>query len=669
MVEEANNSHRSYRKPSTNAYRNFPVQFVKAKELYDPSDFIRSIQAQVQARTKLQTPAESNIEFSEISVATYTTQENFVNGQSEISMAINGLSANNNSGVHTDLSIHASTINAQLLDLESDLQSDLQSNIESTPNTAISESFLSLQVSDLAIDKEQTDLKAVPVLFTNSDTYEDLQELEVAGEESEETDLDEVEIDDFGLEADNGNDINLDSEDSEDSDLDAEESVVLEIDTEEIELESDTNTNDAPDPESEESDEFDLTALSFLVKRDMHGGDDMYIEDPPSPQLKRNKRNPSKSKSKSKSRQNGFTLQGIQKIIKTGVRYDDELIFIVHRSSKGSSIFPETVSYSEILEENEDNATVEEINEAIRCLGGTLETGTPVSSKLPLDVAYMIESLSNLQGSSSKGKKNRALKKLSAVAKKVEPTYDSSSKSNRKDRPPSFSSADPSLRESLVDSWYSAKSSRSTKKLAREVLRAEGKLSKEYKEHEIVNLKDKYLQKMTIFDVVNEMEVYLKNPEKNSLSFPPMGPKARTIIRKLSSAYYITPNTFGAGKGRGIVCTKTYKSSFADRDVDYIRGMINEYANKKLGVAKPQTQANGGGKKEPKVPKVQKATQVHKEGDIVGQHADALDVTNLGHQMLGRLGWKEGMALGSSNQGIQTPIFAKVKLKKYGLGG
>jgi hypothetical protein len=57
-----------------------------------------------------------------------------------------------------------------------------------------------------------------------------------------------------------------------------------------------------------------------------------------------------------------------------------------------------------------------------------------------------------------------------------------------------------------------------------------------------------------------------------------------------------------------------------------------------------------------------------REGDVVGAGADELGIDNVGRQMLEKLGWKPGMGLGTTNVGMLTPVEARVKKTKWGLG-
>uniref|UniRef100_A0A060TCI9 ARAD1B16808p n=1 Tax=Blastobotrys adeninivorans TaxID=409370 RepID=A0A060TCI9_BLAAD len=58
----------------------------------------------------------------------------------------------------------------------------------------------------------------------------------------------------------------------------------------------------------------------------------------------------------------------------------------------------------------------------------------------------------------------------------------------------------------------------------------------------------------------------------------------------------------------------------------------------------------------------------HREGDIVGHAAQEIESDNIGRQLLEKMGWKRGMGLGTTNIGPTEPVVAVVKRSKVGLG-
>lgn len=626
MKEEAAFTRAFDRQRSTVGYRKLPVPFVKAKEIYDPSKFIKSlIQQNHSTLFAKKQPGTQSLPNRANSLCERLESPNVLQSADEMT------------GIIEEATMDFEAITSvQVIDEQVLYEENLAIRVDSEKETPE------------VLNEVQDSTEKIP---TPNAEQGILNEIKSDLEHSYGRNADDMRSDDCVLTRgspdyylNKGISDRLNQENSDDCFLN--------------QVSSDEYNSDE---EQSSFDENDVSALSFLISSDMAGGDDIFIDDLSSPPLEH------KQKSHPESAHQPYDLRGIEKIIKTNINSENELEFVVHRSLGGSSTIVETVSYEQVLMENEEYATSEQIDLSIRFLGGIINFNE-AKQKITTDIADMVATLSNLQGNGSKKAKKRASNKLSTLAREQDATFDSSSITSHKKRQPSFSSADPLLRESLIAQWHEAKKSKAVKKQAREELRAEGKLSKGYKELGTITLKDRFPEKMSIFDAVNAMQTFLSNPDQNSLAFPPMNEKPRKVINNLARAYYLTPKTIGERKDRFVLCTKTYKSSYEDRDRDLITLLINTHASKKLPIAKAKIQANGGGKKATEIPKVQKAVQTYREGDLVGHEASEIDHTNRGRRMLEKLGWKEGMTLGHTNPGIATPIFAKVKNKKYGLG-
>lgn len=591
MREEARFTGSYERRLPKGGYRKLPIQFVKAREVYDPNTMIQSLLE----RSNLVQEEEPTIE------VVYESEVDSDTDEAEI-----------------DATLSAANLVDEIMSLE-----------EATECVTIQEE------TDIIMETAVSGLED-PLLDIESNYHNASSENEAFEREYEESVIMDTIEPNIGLQEE----LMLDSTTR---DYDNEES-------------SEASESDSEDSESE-IDENDFSALSFLIDTDMDGGDDIFIERTPSPAVRK--------------RRDQTSLQFIKEIGKTSINDDDDLEFEVVREIPGLGELVETMTYEEIVEENR-HLGMEEIDEEIQLLGGIISTEEVTSTSVPADLADMIDSLSSLQGGSKKSKTS-ALNRLAAVAAEVDPDFNNNSYTKRKERVPSFSSADPSLREGLIEDWLNNKHTKALKRQVRQELRQEGKLSKEYKEFGFVNLKDRYPEKMPIFAAVTSLQEFLENPNQASLAFPPMAAPKRKVIKDLASCYYIHTSVVGAGKDRFVLCTKNYKSSFKDRDQDLIGQIVNQHAAKQIRVTSSARSATkvtvkGANKRERKVPAPRKATQVWKEGDLVGHDAEEISISNIGRQMLERIGWKEGMSLGHTNQGIAMPIFARVKTKKHGLG-
>jgi hypothetical protein len=612
MVEEARFTqsldHRAIM--ARKGYRSLPVQFVKAKEVYDPSDFIRSLEERRnKASLKEMAIKDTNMEVIE-------TRLNSI----EVSKIAENLIQEVLSDNDSDFDVLEKDLGEATVPARNDILDDIDNDMDQ------------ISIDDFEpVDNDDDVLSVGDLSDDNQEHLDGQEELDALPDDDEES---------F-----------LENSDAVFSDQDPLE--------ESAELKSGKSTEPGSGSESESESDFDendISAMAFLINRPMDGGDDIYIP-PCAPTVKPNNF--------------AFTLKNIKKIIQTDINSDEELEFTVQRINVDKSIVVDTVKYSQIAKENSHLKSVEQLNSTIKFLGGIVSSYdiNDRGKKPPTEVAKMIDTLSNFQGKNNK-RTRKAAKELAEIAAEVEPTFDASSRKKSK-RTPSFSAADPSLRKQLTEAWRKARDSQASKKEEREELRKEGKLTKEYKVHGTIPLVSKYPTSMSIHDIVREIETFVNNTGKNSLPFPPMVKKHRAVISDLSKAYYLTTNSVGKGKDKQVVCSKTSKTVFAHRDVDLIDFITKSFSFKKFVVS---TDPNQGDKENAKAQKRAlravkgSSSRQFQEGEEVGANADMIDAGNIGRQMLQKLGWSEGMTLGHTNSGIAVPISMKIKNTKYGVG-
>ena len=623
-------------------YRSLPVQFVKAKEVYDPSDFIRSL-AERRNNASLEeiTTEDTNMEVIE-------TRLNSI----EVSKIAEDLIQEVLSENDSDFDM----LEKDLVEATVSASSDILDDIDDDIDQAVIEDF---EPVDDGNDIDQVVIED----FEPADDDEDIDQVVIEDFEPVDNDDDVISVgdisDDDQEQLDEQEELDDLSDDDENSSSENSDAMFSDQDPleEPVELKSGKSAESGSESESESDfDENDISAMAFLINRPMNGGDDIYIP-PSAPSVKQ--------------KNSEFTLKNIKKIIQTDINSDEELEFTVHRVTVNKSIVVDTVKYSQIAEENSHLKSVEQLNSTIKSLGGIVSSHDidDRGKKPPTEVSKMIETLSKFQGKNNK-RTRKAAKELAEIAAEVEPTFNVSSRKKSK-RTPSFSAADPSLRKHLTEAWRKTRDSQASKKKEREELRKEGKLTKEYKQHGTIPLESKYPTSMTIHDIVREMETFVKNTGKNSLPFPPMVKKYRAVISDLSRAYYLTTNSVGKKKDKQVVCSKTSKTVFAHRDVDLIDFITKSFSFKKFVVS---TDPNVGDKEKAKAQKRALravkggSSRQFQEGEEVGANADMIDAGNIGRQMLQKLGWSEGMTLGHTNSGIAVPISMKIKNTKYGVG-
>lgn len=123
----------------------------------------------------------------------------------------------------------------------------------------------------------------------------------------------------------------------------------------------------------------------------------------------------------------------------------------------------------------------------------------------------------------------------------------------------------------------------------------------------------------------------------------------------------------GVGKGRHNVLYRTQHTTIRGADQRKINKYLTITSSWRTGSNKEYTyerpsRGGGGGGRGGGAPVSRNA-----EGAVVGEGADRIQSDNVGHQMLAKMGWTEGMKIGKTG-GIDQPIVAVIKTSKAGLG-
>lgn len=218
------------------------------------------------------------------------------------------------------------------------------------------------------------------------------------------------------------------------------------------------------------------------------------------------------------------------------------------------------------------------------------------------------------------------------------------------------------LRESLMEQFEYQRQSKRDKKLRK----------KEKRQREGIELHDlniKYDYSLHIQEIKQEFETFLHDAARETMSFPPLDGHGNKTINKLAGHYNMKCIRCG---GNGLTLfmkvaktKKTFRYIPAYDQIGYI--MKQRPVFRRVDV-KPRTKeeiAETDGKKDRNGPK---NTAVVREGDIVGGEAPEIGNNNIGRLLLERLGWVKGEGLGAlGNKGISEPLTATVKRSKTGL--
>ncbi|KAL2135669.1 hypothetical protein VTI74DRAFT_7350 [Chaetomium olivicolor] len=240
----------------------------------------------------------------------------------------------------------------------------------------------------------------------------------------------------------------------------------------------------------------------------------------------------------------------------------------------------------------------------------------------------------------------------------------------RSKRPPNFNADDSDIETALRSAWENDRERKKSRKLERETLRAEGLLGKNANPGD---LHIKYPSGMKLDDIKTELTSFLISSAER-LDFPPLDKHARKILHELANKFNIKSQSTGKGDQRRPVLYRT------KRTVQYASARIADASNhvheaslrihrkyfhrvdvKVKGAGPPR---NGGGR----------GGGGHKaltlrEGEVVGASVPELGAENKGRNMLEKMGWSKGMALGAGdNKGILEPVAQVMKRSKAGLG-
>ena len=152
-----------------------------------------------------------------------------------------------------------------------------------------------------------------------------------------------------------------------------------------------------------------------------------------------------------------------------------------------------------------------------------------------------------------------------------------------------------------------------------------------------------------------------------------MGSFQRKVLHEIGGYLRLKSKSRGSGIQR---FTTLYKTSVSTTDPTEIQRIFTGMRARGF-VWRIRTK---GDEKRPKAAKFSEAraarrgwasdtTPKYRDGEVVGAAAPELGTENKGRQMLEKMGWSSGTALGSlNNKGILQPVATVIKTNKAGLG-
>ncbi|ORY08124.1 hypothetical protein K493DRAFT_332463 [Basidiobolus meristosporus CBS 931.73] len=182
-------------------------------------------------------------------------------------------------------------------------------------------------------------------------------------------------------------------------------------------------------------------------------------------------------------------------------------------------------------------------------------------------------------------------------------------------------------------------------------------------------------QTTDIYHINGLIHRFVKDPKLLSISLQPMDKAMRQSVHLLANVYNLKSKSQGAGDKRYPVLYRTMNTT-AKPNQGKIRRILrsncaqrnSETAHKSAGKDKLKDKASTPSKPSrmynPNSP-------VPPVGSVVGQFARPIEESNIGHQMLQKMGWSPGKGLTSgSSSGRATPVEVIVRGRsRRGLGG
>ncbi|SJM85623.1 related to protein SQS1 [Zygosaccharomyces bailii] len=175
------------------------------------------------------------------------------------------------------------------------------------------------------------------------------------------------------------------------------------------------------------------------------------------------------------------------------------------------------------------------------------------------------------------------------------------------------------------------------------------------------DLYKKYPIGLHVQNIKDECEAFLET-KKDRLTFPPLDPHGNNVILKICHNFNLKGYKEGSGKNSHVVAQKTKRTERYLPNYDMVSRLLKQRpVFFRMDVDRP-------GKNTTERVNSSKAKFHTKEGEIVGQDAPKIGKDNIGRKMLEKLGWSNGEGLGAmGNKGISEPLMAKVKKSKSGL--
>lgn len=175
------------------------------------------------------------------------------------------------------------------------------------------------------------------------------------------------------------------------------------------------------------------------------------------------------------------------------------------------------------------------------------------------------------------------------------------------------------------------------------------------------DLLKKYPVGLHIHNIKDEFENFLTS-NRDRLAFPALDPHGNRTVSKIAQHYNMKSSKIGSANHTQVVAQKTKKTHRSFPNYNLIDQLLKQRPIfMRIDVSRPKDASIS----ESRVTKVRFNTT---EGQVIGKDAPEIGSDNVGRKILEKLGWTNGEGLGAhGNKGISEPLMATVKKSKSGL--
>lgn len=172
----------------------------------------------------------------------------------------------------------------------------------------------------------------------------------------------------------------------------------------------------------------------------------------------------------------------------------------------------------------------------------------------------------------------------------------------------------------------------------------------------------KYPYGFHVQNIKDEFDLFL-GKDKERLLFPPLDPHGNKTVMKFAQHYHTKSSKVGKGNRTHVAVQKTKKTRRNFPKYNLIDQLLKQRpVFMRIDVSKPKDITDAE--------KLKRAVSKFNtnEGELVGKDAPEIAHDNVGRKILVKLGWINGEGLGAhGNKGISEPLMATVKKNKSGL--